>query len=1183
LVWIIDGVDEADAPTTLLTALSRVRSASPIRLFFTSRPTKGIALFKDKRVISYLLQPADTAREMRTYTVATVGTIFPDDKTRQKTVVERILRRAEGNFLWVRLILNALQERWHTEEDIRQVLTETPRGMAATYTRMLEAVARQDERIQTLARRILAWTACGVRPLSLEELQAALAGEFPGLINIESTMEQICGNFVSVDWTNPDRPVVALIHSTARQFLLGYSVPDVEPPISSSEGHQQLAATCLAYLGNNDKWRRVLRIMYTKLRRNQHLSDDAAEQLRAEAAEQITSDHPLLEYASKHWAYHVRNSQIQSLYRSLETFFQQHCLSWIEVLAVSDDLSALATAARDLEVYAEQGDGDRPSRTAGIATIDESESAGVKWKTQHLEVSFRRISEGHEISENHGVAMAAGWARDLTRLVAKFGIALRRDPSIIYRRIPILCPQQSMVGQTYGLASHIGSLQSRAASSLSSSALSLDTPERTGSRMCVTGQVSEDWDDCLAMVRVGGDDYLTQILASKDNLIGLVGTTGTVKMWDAHTFEEIQTIEQGECVELMTLNITGTLVATAGFEEICIWELTSGRRVRHMAKPSSASVLTLAFGESDTELVAGLDDASVLWLDMEKQVVSRNFTAEASIGSPHLGCPTKMVLSPEKRWVAMAWRNRPPMVWELSAPPGEPPLRLGGRGLDPEQLIWRPDGAALFVLCPEALYEWRVFDDGHFLDSISLEDYGLDEDEAIEHAHIRSWKMAVSSDGKYLLTSDIAKTVSVWAFPALTLVHREADIDEMINDLIFSLDSRRFYDARGSACTVWIPDVLAHDADRPVSFIPSIASSGCIAPFESGSGASPQSVVTALAPDSTGRHFCAGRADGTVQIHDSVTGLHVRSIYRHSTPVAEVAWSASGALIVSCDESAHVVAKRVQPRVDGEWTVFPVLEAKTEEVGAQLVFNPAETHILISTASADMIWDLESKELTLERKRESDARRGRWVQSLTDSAILLWVDEGVVRKHSWLDLAPVDNVTGTGDDIHDDDTGNHDVSRTNSELSRSLNLTVVWAAHLAVDEGVVFATTSASLPTDITLVSANIHDPQQAVTLEGTVGKLLGMAGSRVAFLDRDSWVCTWDPSLPNLSNEAANGADDGESGVISASVTRHFFVPVDWLATSYPSPSPCLSAAGRALFFPKTDGVAVVWNGFRV
>ena len=97
---------------------------------------------------------------------------------------------------------------------VRAALKNLPEGMNGTYDEAMERVERQDDSRKQLAKRVLSWITYAVRPLSVEELQHALAvmpdtTELdPDGITDDETLTSICAGLVVID---EKRNVIGLV------------------------------------------------------------------------------------------------------------------------------------------------------------------------------------------------------------------------------------------------------------------------------------------------------------------------------------------------------------------------------------------------------------------------------------------------------------------------------------------------------------------------------------------------------------------------------------------------------------------------------------------------------------------------------------------------------------------------------------------------------------------------------------------------------------------------------------------------------------------------------------------------------------------------------------------------------------------------------------------------------------
>ena len=98
--------------------------------------------------------------------------------------------------------------------EVRTALDNLPEEMDDTYDEAMERIERQDDNRKQLARRVLSWIIYVVRPLSVKELQHALA-VVPDSTNIDSNdiiddeiLTSVCSGLVVID---EERNVIGLV------------------------------------------------------------------------------------------------------------------------------------------------------------------------------------------------------------------------------------------------------------------------------------------------------------------------------------------------------------------------------------------------------------------------------------------------------------------------------------------------------------------------------------------------------------------------------------------------------------------------------------------------------------------------------------------------------------------------------------------------------------------------------------------------------------------------------------------------------------------------------------------------------------------------------------------------------------------------------------------------------------
>lgn len=390
--WIIDAVDEClDSTERLSNILAKIDPSLPLRILITSRESADlettISAMGPKRCFSTVISPADTLSDIRLLIEKQADSMIAGASISRNALVSEILQKSNGSFLWTVLVLKELS-RAHGETETRHILDEVPGEMKALYLRCIENMSRAS-RGKALAKAILYWVICSMRPLTVGELQEALKldlnDNFP---NLGQSVSALCGQLVFVDRFEK----VQMIHETAREFLLEPFL-DSEFAVEKVDAHTRIARSCLQYLSSDE-----MRPPRTR-RRDQKASAFAKRGAFAS-------------YASEAFSYHLvrANPSSRAIYHDLSKFLQVNVMSWIEAVAQTRSLTAMIRTAKHLGRYAD------------------------RWAVEHSPLGPQMKALRY-------------WSTDLVRIAAKFGDALISSPSVIYWLIVPFCPVESAIGQ----------------------------------------------------------------------------------------------------------------------------------------------------------------------------------------------------------------------------------------------------------------------------------------------------------------------------------------------------------------------------------------------------------------------------------------------------------------------------------------------------------------------------------------------------------------------------------------------------------------------------------------------------------------------------------------------------------------------------------------------------------------
>src|SRR5436190_13409307 len=166
--------------------------------------------------------------------------------------------------------------------ELRQALTQLPESLHDVYDSMLQRVKEQSHNRSSLAIRILTWLSYAVRPLTVVELQHAVAIDInvpspnPERVPPARFIEDVCMDLVTID---KERNIVLLTHASLKHYL-----NQLRESLFPG-GKRDIAYSCLAYL------------RYSEFGRGPCETGDAYRQR--------LDSYPFAVYAAQHWGTHV--------------------------------------------------------------------------------------------------------------------------------------------------------------------------------------------------------------------------------------------------------------------------------------------------------------------------------------------------------------------------------------------------------------------------------------------------------------------------------------------------------------------------------------------------------------------------------------------------------------------------------------------------------------------------------------------------------------------------------------------------------------------------------------------------------------------------------------------------------------------------------------------------------------
>ena len=105
---------------------------------------------------------------------------------------------------------------------------------------------------------------------------------------------------------------------------------------------------------------------------------------------------------------------------------------------------------------------------------------------------------------------------------------------------------------------------------------------------------------------------------------------------------------------------------TAGINTYRIWDIFSGEEASCIKHNTVSLPMTVAFGREDAELLVGYEDRSIVSFDLSNRQQLWAISARSQIADLY-GCPQILKFSLDLSKVAMAWRGRPLVIWNIDS------------------------------------------------------------------------------------------------------------------------------------------------------------------------------------------------------------------------------------------------------------------------------------------------------------------------------------------------------------------------------------------------------------------------------------------------------------------------------------------------------------------------------------
>ncbi len=505
---------------------------------------------------------------------------LPIDATADKQeLAKEILQRSNACFLWVRLVLDEL-EQVYSHETILKVLRSIPEGMVPYYERTIAAMA--DHKMEKhIAKAVLVWAVASTRSLSISELSHALKLDINTVLpSARSAVEGLCGQLVSVQ---RDTGLVCLVHPTAREFLLSENAGEFS--VLKPRAHERIALACLKLLSSPE-------FQPPRNRRLLTQGQDRGEQS------------PFLDYALTQFSEHIQSASSESdeLLLVVDRFFRTNVLSWIERIARKGDLHCLIRTSKNLRAYLDRRAKYLSPLSSQVRNVD-------------------------------------SWSTDLSRVAARFGLALIQNPSSVYFLVPPLCPTSSAIYQQFG-----------------------ERPDG----LAVVGFNQPAWDDCIASM-VFGEDSIASTVSCGEAFIGVGMESGNIILYNHRSYQEERVLDVKYPIDLV--HFTGNFVAACTIRTIILQDM-QGRTIWQKRLRFRCILLTSTDGAivavSQTGQLIKWDISDGTLLD-DQLFLYRSYDVGIEPNEHVLRAPSLASISPDMEMLALSYRDGTVCLWELQS------------------------------------------------------------------------------------------------------------------------------------------------------------------------------------------------------------------------------------------------------------------------------------------------------------------------------------------------------------------------------------------------------------------------------------------------------------------------------------------------------------------------------------
>lgn len=326
--FVLDGLDECHdvIRKDLLDICQEL--AESAKVLIVSRRERDIEAAIEK--VTYLqhlhITAAENGSDIQRYIHDQVKSLDLEDNRLGVQIEQRLSEESDGMFLWVRLMIKELLDQT-TMTEMKEALDNLPVGLDQFYGRILDNINSYPRNWKIKALRALQWIVCAVRPLTISELEIALAIEISQLDydpwnrlqKPRDLIFKLCGPLIELDKSSD---TIRIVHASVKDFLFSRHEQDSSFSwllVNQEKAHSLIAQSCLTYLsyGNID-----------------YAAVDSDLKSSLKFLDEFVQNYKLLAYSSMYWFEHVHSSSANAdLNASMKRFlsYQNTSVRWLQI------------------------------------------------------------------------------------------------------------------------------------------------------------------------------------------------------------------------------------------------------------------------------------------------------------------------------------------------------------------------------------------------------------------------------------------------------------------------------------------------------------------------------------------------------------------------------------------------------------------------------------------------------------------------------------------------------------------------------------------------------------------------------------------------------------------------------------------------------------------------------------